>query len=206
MLKLYHAPRSRSARVLWLLEEMGLAYELEIIPFRDLLAGKHRTPEYLALHPLGLVPLLEAEDGLRLFESGAICAWLTDRHPERGLAPLPAEAARAHWQQWMYFSVATLEPPAWTIIRHTRMLPENKRNAPALASATRRYRDTLEVLEKALADEREWLLGETFTSADIMLVLTLQWSPGFLSDFPKVKAWCARAMARPAYRRAKHAK
>ncbi len=205
MLKLYHAPLSRSARVLWLLEEMGLEYTLETIPFRDLLAGKHRTPEYLALHPLGLVPLLEIDDGTRLFESGAICAWLTDRYPERGLAPLSSEAARPSWQQWMYFSAATLEPPAWTIIRHTRMLPEDKRNALALASAKRRYGEVLAVLEAEMADGREWLLGEAFSSADIMLVLTLQWSPAFLADFSNLKAWCARAMARPAYRRARHA-
>ncbi len=200
MLKLYHAPRSRSLRVLWLLEELGVDYELELIPFRKLLAGEHRTPDYLALHPLGEVPLLR--DGeLRLFESGAICTWLSERHPEAGLTPSDGDE-RARWLQWLFFAVATLEPPAWTRLRHRRMLPPEKRNAATLLSATRRYKKALAVLEEQLADGREWLLGERFSAADILCVNTLLWARELLDEAPSATAWCQRARARPACRRA----
>ncbi len=174
---------------------------LELIPFRSLLAGEHRTEEYLALHPLGQVPLL-IDGETQLFESGAICAWLAEQHPDAGLAPRLDHPLRGSWQQWMFFAVATLEPPAWTLLQHTRMLPAEKRNAPALASATRRYREALSVLEDEFADGRDWLLGNAFSSADILCVTTLQWSRGQLDHYPALRAWSARALARPAYRRA----
>src|SRR5947207_15156799 len=101
MLKLFYVPQTRSFRPRWLLEELGVPYELV-----KMTAAQTKTPEYLAVHPLGKVPALQ-DDGVTIFESAAIIAHLADKF---GLAPKAGTAQRGLYYQWIIFAMATLEP------------------------------------------------------------------------------------------------
>lgn len=99
-LRLHHIAGSRSFRILWLLEEMGLTPE--ILSYR-LGTDATRQPDFLALSPAGRVPALEI-DGTAIFESGAITQYLLERHPEAGLAPPPGSPGRARYLEWLHFA------------------------------------------------------------------------------------------------------
>ena len=107
MIKLFYIPQTRSGRVRWCLEELGVPYELVRLEFSD-----RKTPEHLARHPLGRVPVIEDEEGC-VFESAGICLALADQHPEGGLMPPAASPARARAYQWTLFGMTELEPPAF---------------------------------------------------------------------------------------------
>ncbi|NOY25484.1 MAG: glutathione S-transferase [Oligoflexia bacterium] len=98
-MKLYGFGPSRSARYLWTLLELGVPFERVDV---DLSKGEHGRPDFLALNPMGRVPVLVAGD-LVLTESFAICTWLADRHPDRGLIPAPGSADRGQHDRWMFF-------------------------------------------------------------------------------------------------------
>ncbi|MGZ3689032.1 MAG: glutathione S-transferase family protein, partial [Bdellovibrionota bacterium] len=101
----YFSPIDRSGKVRWLLEELGLPFELQELDFEK---KENESPSHLAKHPMGAVPVLE-DGGLVMFESNAICAYLADKYIEKGLAPAFTSPLRAAYQQWMYFSVATID-------------------------------------------------------------------------------------------------
>src|SRR5512143_2861365 len=105
-MKLYFTPRTRATRPRWLLEELGVPYELVRV---DLEAGQNRTADYLALHPLAQVPVLVDDDQV-LIESAAICMHLGDRFPAARLAPAVGSRLRGPYLQWMFYCAATLEP------------------------------------------------------------------------------------------------
>ena len=191
-IELFYTPHTRSSRPRWLLEELAVPYRLRPV---DLFGGK-RNPQ----HPLGSVPSVSI-DGETLIESGAICHWLADCFPEKGLAPATTDPRRARYEQWMFFVPATLEPPGFEVLLHTQILPEAKRIAAIVPFATAGYQRVLRMLAKEL-DHDGYLLGEQFTCADIMLGTTLTWLPGLLEDYPPLLAYTARVTARPAYRRA----
>jgi len=191
-IELFHTPHTRSVRVRWLLEELGLPYRLRAV---DLFGGE-RNPA----HPLGSVPALRV-NGETLIESGAICHWLTDRFPGAGLAPAPAAAARSLYEQWMFFVPGTLEPPAFDILLHTEILPPARRVGAILPFARKRYYAVLKVLEAELA-QQDYLLGQQFTTADIMAGSTLIWLPGMLQNYPVLQAYIDRLRARPGWLRA----
>jgi glutathione S-transferase len=191
-IELYYTPHTRDSRPRWLLEELAVPYRLHTV---DLFKGK-RNP----IHPLGSVPAVRL-DGETLIESGAICHWLADCFPERGMAPATTDPRRARYEQWMFFVPATLEPPAFEILLHTRLLPENKRIEAVVPFATKGYQRVLRMLAKEL-DHDGYLLGEQFSCADIMLGTTLTWLPGLLEDHPPLRAYKERVTARPAYERA----
>ncbi len=194
---LYYTPETRAVRPRWLLEELGLPYQIRRI---DLRAGEQRSPEYLRINPFGLVPSLEI-DGDVVVESGAICHWLTDRHPDAGLAPAPDSPLRRDYERWMFFAPGTLETGIWLAALHTRLLPEDKRVAAIVPWSLKLYRSVLAPLEAVMA-EREHLVGDGFTTADIMVGSTLMWSPDSLKSFPHLRDYVARLAARPAYARA----
>jgi glutathione S-transferase len=191
-IELFHTPKTRSLRVRWLLEELGLPYRLRAV---DLFGGE-RNPA----HPLGSVPALRV-NGETLIESGAICHWLTDRFPGQGLAPAPAAAARSRYEQWMFFVPGTLEPPAFDILLHSEILPPARRVGAILPFARKRYHAVLKVLAAELA-QRDYLLGPQFTTADIMAGSTLMWLPDMLQNHPELQAYSDRLGARPAWLRA----
>ena len=197
MITLYHVPFSRSLRVRWLLEELGLGYRLEPRSFAQL-----KSPEHLALHPLGKVPVLR--DGeLVLFESGAILQHLLERYGDGRLEPKPGTPERSlHWQ-WFHYAEASVMPPLGLIVRHTALLPEAER-IPAVADFARRgAADALGVVERALVG-RSWLLPE-FGAADVMMGYSVKLASflGLVGEAtPQLRAYLARCEERPAWRRA----
>ncbi len=106
MMKLYWAPRSRSFSALWLMEETGQPYER--VPV-DITAGAQRTPEYLAINPMGKVPALSDGDAT-LAEAAAICAYVAERYPEAKLAPALGDPLRAKYLYWLFFAPSCIEP------------------------------------------------------------------------------------------------
>jgi len=191
-IELYYTPHTRSLRPRWLLEELESPYTLRLI---DLFGGE-RNPT----HPLGSVPVIRI-DGKTTFESGAMCHWLADRFPEKGLAPAFYDGLRPVYEQWMFFTPGTLEPPAFEILMHTRILPEQDRVGEIIGYAEKRYRRVLIMLAKQL-DHDGFILGEAFTCADIMIGSTLNWLPDMLEPYPALQAYVQRISSRAAYARA----
>jgi glutathione S-transferase len=200
LIKLYHAPASRSARIRWLLEELGLGYRLELLAFGD---GSMQHPAYLAKNPLGKVPTLE-EDGVAIYESGAIVEHLLERHGRGRLAPAPGSPERPAFLQWLHWSEATFMPPLGEIVQHSFLRPEAERIPAVVADARKRLARMLDVVEKELA-ARDHLLPSGFSAADIMLGYGLQLAKlvGQLpADRPRTVAYLERLAARPAFQRA----
>lgn len=194
---LYHMPGSRSLRPLWLLEELGQPYQL--VPV-DLFAGDGETPEYKAIHPLGQVPAMRV-DGDIMLESAAICHWLTDQFPQAGLAPDMNDRERKQYEQWMSYSQATLEPNPWLMVLHSYILPEHQRKPDIVAWAREALQPVLVALNDALLG-RDYLLGERFSTADIMVGTTLMWMSDEITRYPELLAYVQRLRERPAYQRA----
>jgi glutathione S-transferase len=199
MLKLYHSRQSRSVRPRWLLEELGVPYELVTL---DMQKGEHKTPAYMKVHPHGAVPALVDGD-LQIFESAAICAYLADKFPEKRLAPAPGTAARGLYYQWMVYAIATLEPPVIDVFMHTVMLPETQRSPAAIEAARKKFADVASVLEQALGT-RPFLLGDQFTAADVMVGSTLGWAQmlGLLEGRKTLQQYVQRLSERPALQKA----
>lgn len=197
MLTLFHAPFSRSLRVRWLLEELGLPYRLEARTLRDL-----RRPEHRALHPLGKVPVL-ADGDVVLFESGAIVQHLLERYGEGRLAPKPGSPERALHLQWLHYAEATMTPPLGLFVRHTVLLPEGERIRAVVEHARAQAAEVLAPVEQALTG-RAWLLPE-FGAADVMMGYSVKLASllRLLGDaHPNLAAYLARCEERPAWRRA----
>ncbi len=198
-MKLYHSSQSRSVRPRWLLEEIGAPYELVKT---ELSKGDHKTPAYLKIHPHGAVPALVDGD-LTVFESAAICAYLADKFPEKHLAPPVGTPARGRYYQWMFYAMATLEPPVLQVFMHTVMLPEAQRSAAVAEEGRTKFAEVARVLEQAL-DGKSFLLGEQLTAADVMIGSMLAWAKfmGLLNGHPTLEDYATRLSARPAYQRA----
>ena len=200
MVKLYHVPGSRSARVLWLLLELGIEHEVVRLSMAD---GSQRSPEYLAINPLGRVPSLE-DEGQTFYESGAIVQYLLERYGEGRFEPPVGSVERPRYLQWFHWGEATLLPPIVTMNSHRFVLKEADRSAKAVDVARRQLARILAVLESELAG-RAFLVGDAFTAADIMVGygVTLAKLVGELpDDVPAVHAWLDGLAARPAYERA----
>ncbi|MFV0295408.1 MAG: glutathione S-transferase family protein [Hyphomicrobiaceae bacterium] len=191
-LKLYHAAPSRSSTVLWMLEELGQPYSLEVL---DLSAGATRTPAYLAINPMGKVPAL-LHDGVLITEVGAICLYLADAYPEAGLAPAFDDPLRGPYVRWMFFQGNCFEPAI--IDKAFGREPGNKSTMPYGDFET-----TIEAVANAVA-KGPWFLGERFTALDIYFGSTIRWtmSFGLLPERPEFKAYADRLATRPAAQRA----
>ncbi|MEQ9365765.1 MAG: glutathione S-transferase family protein [Leptospirales bacterium] len=155
-LTLYYAPRTRSFSALWLLEELGEEYRLESFDFAT---ARHKKADYLALNPMGKVPLVVVGD-LPVAELGAIAIYLSDCYPRARLSPLFEDPQRPAFFRWTFFSSAIMEPAfgqkmfQWEI--------------PAKSAAWGSFDQMLEVLTNAVT-EHTWLLGDSFSSADILV-------------------------------------
>jgi glutathione S-transferase len=128
---------------------------------------------------------------------------LADKYPDKRLAPPVGSAARGLYYQWMHYAMATLEPPVLQVFLNTVMLPEAERSAKAAEQGRQAFADVARVLSAALAG-KQFLLGDQFTAADIMIGSTLGWGQfmGLLADQPVLTAYVQRLTARPAYQRA----
>lgn len=201
MLTIYGYPNSRSTRVVWALEEVGVEYEYVYI---NLMAGAGRQPGYLALNVGGKVPTL-VDDGLILTESGAICTYIGDRFPAFGLTPPVGTQNRAHYDQWCAFTLSELEQPLWTIGKHTFALPERRRVPAIFETARWEFALAAKVLAAGLG-QREFIVGDGFTAADILIAHTLAWAQSFKLplEHDNLTAYAARWLARPAWARAQN--
>jgi glutathione S-transferase len=201
MLTVYHAPMSRSVRIRWLLEELGLPYEVATRPLAEL-----KRPDYLAIHPMGKVPTLH-DDGagrdVKIFESGAIVQYLLETYGKGRLEPAIGTPERPYFLQWLHFSEATLTPPLGEIAQHTVIRPEAERIAAVVPDARRRAKAAISLVENALAGST-WLLSE-FSAADVMLGYSLALA-SFMKliddDTPNARAYLDRCRARPAFKAA----
>jgi glutathione S-transferase len=170
MFKIYGFPYTRSTRATWALEEAGAEYEF--IPV-NLAKGHQNQPEFLKVNPGGKIPALVDNDFV-LTESAAICTYIGEKFPASGLVPLSINA-RAHYYQWCFFTMSELETPLWTMTKHTRIMPKEHR-IPAIAeSCIWEFQCAAASLAKRLED-REYVVGDQFTAADILLGATLNWA------------------------------
>lgn len=200
MLKVYGCPNSRSNRVIWALEEAGVAYDYHKI---DLFTGEGWKPDYLAINPGGKVPALVDGD-LILTESAAICTYIGDRFPGSGLTPPVNSPERAQYNQWCFFVLSELEQPLWTIAKHRFALPEKYRVPAIIETAIWEFGVAAKVLATGLG-EREYLAGNRFTAADILAAHTLAWARAIKLPFghASLDAYAGRLLTRPAQARAR---
>jgi glutathione S-transferase len=192
-MKLYEFPPTRSIRVRWTLQELGL--DFESIPV-DLRAGEHRRPEFLALNPAGKIPVL-VDGEFILTESVAIVLYLAEKH--RGAGFLPADVrGRAAMHRWLLFATTELEQPLWRIARNTFIYPEHERIAADVEIASREFREMAAVAEEHLLG-RDFLVGDSVTVADFVMAYTLDWGSesGLLEGFPALVGYMERMYARP---------
>lgn len=197
MLKLHFAPNSRAGRIVWLLEELELPYELNRMDFhpKDLKSDAHR-----ARHPLGRVPVLEDGD-VSIFESGAIVEYVLERHKNGGLKPAVNSPSYPDYLQWFHYCEGMVMPPINIIVVNTLLLPPDRQDQNALAQATRLLSKALAPIEAAL-DGKDYLIGD-FSAADIMLghACFMSNRVGAVSDeMPNLKAYIGRIEQRPAFR------
>ena len=188
---LYGSGTTRSARCRWALAEAGLDYEL--IERKGLIG----SDEIKAIHPLGKLPAAVV-DGRPLFESAAICTYVADKVPERGLVGAPGTWERALHDQWVQFNLSELEAWLWNTAVNSFVLPEAKRVTAQFAQNESMFRRSVMAIETHL-DGREYLVGERLSVTDIIVGWTLNWGrrQGFLDDSPNTAAYVARLLEQP---------
>ena len=216
MITVHHLEQSRSQRVLWMLEELGLAYEL--------VSYKRDPKTWLApvelrkVHPLGKSPVLQ-DDTLVLAESGAILEYLTDRYDlQRSLSPqpLPVQAPeRLQYHYWMHYAEGSAMPPLLMslVFAKVRKAPMPFFAKPVAHSIVDKVMKTfispqlrlhLGWMEQTLG-QQAWFAGERFTAADIQMSFPIQAAAaraGSMTDYPRLQAFLARIALRPAFQRA----
>lgn len=202
MIKIYHSPLSRSLRVVWLCEELGIDYETSEL---EMFSPAMKVPEYLAVHPLGKVPAID-DQGFVLWETVAIFSYLVNRYSDGALMPPPDSTAGALVLQWMTYA----ENPLTVIMGElaansgTGLMPEEMRDPALVVRGEEIAQSLVDIAERALGDS-DYIVGDNFTAADIMLVYGL-FIAGHLEyvgeHTPKLRNYCERLMARPAYTKA----
>ncbi|MFN3931930.1 MAG: glutathione S-transferase family protein [Brevundimonas sp.] len=189
MLTLFHAPRSRSSRLVWLIEELGADCRIEYCDIQRMDGTGARDPRNP--HPDGKVPAL-VHDGALISESAAVALYLTGLHPEAGLGFPPESPQRGPLLTWICWTAGELEPAIWS----------------KASGATQTDPRALERYEAAMARllEALWvgpcLMGDTFTVADVMIGSTLAWAREHLPESPLIDDYLGRLQARPAHQRA----
>jgi glutathione S-transferase len=199
MIKIYGFPYTRSTRATWALEEAGAEYEF--IPV-NLAKGHQNQPEFLKVNPGGKVPALVDNDFV-LTESAAICTYIGESFPASGLVPSDIND-RAHYYQWCFFTMSELETPLWTMTKHTKILPKERRIPAVADSCIWEFQRAATALEKHLED-REFVVGNQFTAADILLGATLNWARKAEIQLMStvLEAYANRMADRPAWLRAR---
>jgi glutathione S-transferase len=197
MIKLHRSPMTRSLRIVWLLEELGLAYELDSVAF-ERPTGK----PFAQKTPTGKVPTLE-DDGVTPFESGAILEYILERYGKGQLAPAVGSPLRGPFLQWVHFAESTAFGGLGNIAWHTLTRQDADRVADAMSDYRSWATAALDVLERELAG-REFVLGAGFSGADVMLGYTLLVARAFgvlSAGHPAANAYLDRLVARAYGRR-----
>lgn len=192
---LYHASPSRSSIVLWMLEELGQPYDVQLVSFKK---GENLKPEYLAINPMGKVPALKHR-GVVISEVSAICTYLADEFPEAKLNVPIGDPRRGPYLKWMFFGPSVIEPAVID-----RVHPRKE----AVRRATLGYGDfdtVMNVLAQATGAANPYLLAEQFTAADVVIGSQLRWGMMFklIPERPEFVAYVDRLNARPAAQRAR---
>lgn len=190
---LYHASPSRSSVALWMLEETGVPYDIHLLRLSE---GDNLKPDYLAINPMGKVPALRHGDTV-ITEVAAICTYLADAFPEKGLAVPIGTPERGVYLKWLFFGPGCLEPAMVD-----RAAPRKEPPRRAMLG----YGDfdtTMNVVARAV-EKGPWLMGERFTAADVVIGANIRWGMvfGLLPERPEFKAYAERLAARPAAQRA----
>jgi glutathione S-transferase len=193
MMKLYGAPPTRALRVIWLLNELGLEYEM--LPV-DVLQGENQQRDFLTLNPAGKLPVL-VDGGLVLTESAAIQLYLADKNPQAGFIPEAVED-RAQMYRWIFFLVTEIEQPLWRIARHTFLYPEEKRLPQDVDLARQECVKMVAVLERHM-EEREFMVGDRLSVADFNAAYILDWAneEKMLDGTPRLREYLRSMYARP---------
>ena len=199
MLKLHHAPNSRAGRIVWLLEELKLPYDINTMKFHpsDLKSDEHR-----ARHPLGRIPVLEDND-ISIYESGAIVEYILARHAPGKLKPNVNDNTYPQYLQWFHYCEGMVMPPMNTIVVHTIILPEERRDEVVLGQAQRLLSKALSPINDAL-EGKEYLIGD-FSAADIMLGHALYMSKRLncvSNDLSNIVNYINRIESRPCFQKA----
>ncbi len=199
MIVLHHCVSARSLRPLWMLEELGLPYELRMLPFPP----RARARPYLDLNPLGTVPLLE-DGAARMTESAAMCQYLAARHSPGELDVQAGEPAYGAYLNWLHMSDATLTFPQTLVLRYTHFEPPERLQPQVAADYARWFLARLRAVDVAVQKEDHLCAGR-FTAADVAVgyALVLARHLGLDAQFPPaVAAYWQRLQARPAFQRA----
>jgi len=198
MTTLYYSPSSASMVVHWLLIELGIPHDLHKLDFAS---REHKSTEYLALNPAGVVPTLVI-DGKPVTEAAAIVLHLADLHPTAGLAPATGTPERATYYQWMFFMANTLQPAYRAWFYPTE--PAGADNADAAKEEARqRIEWAWNRVDTHLADNGPFLLGEQLSAVDFMMTMLMRWSrnmPRPAHTWPALQAHAALMKARPSFK------
>jgi len=195
MIVVHHLNDSRSQRVLWLLEELEVPYQIRHYQ-RD--ATTRLAPEKLkAVHPLGKAPVL-TDDGQTVIESGAIVDYLIRHHGNGRLQPSIGWPEFEDYQQWLHYSEGSAMLPLMLRLYVSRLGEAGAPLAPRIDSEIANH---LGYVNQSL-EGREWLVGDDLTGADIQMSFVGEAARGLRADYPHIDAWVKRFQVRPAYRRA----
>lgn len=196
---LYGMPHTRSFRALWALEEVGATYRYQLV---QLGRGEGQSASFLALNPAGKLPVLK-DGGLVLTESAAICTYLADSFSHKELIPQVGSADRGRYNQWCFFILSELEQPLWTLAKHKFALPKAYRVRAIQPSALYEFERATEVLAKGLSG-RKYLVGESFTMADLLATHALMWAQAFKVEqkIAELDSYREEHCRRAAYQRA----
>lgn len=186
----HHHPFTRAAATVWMLEEVGVEYELRYV---DVMAGQHKTPELLALNPMGKLPILVDGDAV-VTESAAIGLYLADRYAPGRLAPALDDPARGTYLRWSLFAPSVIEPGA---------MAKAAGWAFKEGSAGWGSHDAMVAAMESAASRGDFILGEQFSMADVIFGGTLRYMLqfGMLEARPAFTAYAERLAARPALQR-----
>jgi len=207
-LKLWHCHSSRSLRPLWTLEEMGLDYELVLLPFPPRMFQK----EYLGTNVLGTIPYFEDRTGgadINMTESSAICSYLTERHGHVAKSDLSIPKDHhdyGDYLNWLYHSDATLLFPQTIVMRYTHLEPPERKLPQAVEDYGQWYIARLRRLDAHLADGKQFLCADKFSIADICIAYSLYFGDALgLSEHyqPQTLDYMQRMVARPAFEKIK---
>jgi glutathione S-transferase len=190
----YTNPMSRGRIVRWMLEEVGQPYRTQVLEY----ATTMKSPEYLAINPMGKVPAIKHGDTV-VTESGAICAYLADAFPQAGLAPPPGDKQRGPYYRWLFFAAGCVEPAAWLKAMEFEPPAERRRMVGYGSMA-----EVLNALELAVS-RGPYILGDAFSAADVYLGAQIGWGVQFgtLEKRPAFTPYMERIFSRPAALRAR---
>ena len=198
MITVHHLNDSRSQRVLWLLEELGVPY-YDVKHYQRNAQTRLAPPELMAVHPLGKSPVI-TDDGVTVFESGAIIDYLIRHHGNGQLQPATHTPAYEVYQQWMHYAEGSAMLPLLLKLYVSRL---GEAGAPLTPRIEGEIANHLGFVNQSLAG-KEWLVGQAITGADIQMsfVGEIAGARGNRERYPHIEAWVTRFQARPAYRKA----